>query len=109
MLFIFRVFEEIIIGLWHGRTAYETLFYDHPKFGEGNATYAIAMACTIMFVALIPFFAYLEIEHALGTEVFRGLLFKRSLRDFKKDRQMQENLLRDELGNLSEDLIRTQN
>lgn len=89
LLFIFRVIEELLIGLWHGRAIYETLFYDHPRFGEGNAAYAIAMVCTIMFVALIPFFAYLEIEDALGIDTLRGLLFRKSFSEFKKEQQMQ--------------------
>jgi hypothetical protein len=89
ILFIFRVIEEILIGLWHGKTAYEALFYEHPRLGDGNATYAIAMACIIIFVALIPFFTYLEIEDALGTATLRGLLFKKSLSDFKNDRQIE--------------------
>jgi hypothetical protein len=36
-----------------------------------------------MFVALIPFFAYREIEDALGAKLIRDLLFKKSLADFK--------------------------
>lgn len=109
LLFMFRVVEEILIGLWHGKTAYETLFYEHPRFGEGNAAYAIAMVCTIMFVALIPFFAYLEIEDALGADTLRGLLFKKSLGDFKKDQQTRSNLLKIEHGSQPEELNRTQN
>jgi hypothetical protein len=86
LLFIFRVIEEILIGLWHGRSAYEALIIDHPRFGDGNATYVIAMACAIIFVALIPFFAYLEFEHALGADTIRDLLFKKTLADFKNNR-----------------------
>ncbi len=87
LLFFFRVVEELLIGLWRGKSIYDTLFIDHPRFEQGNALYAIAMVCTIMFVALIPFFAYREVEDALGAETLRGLLFKRTLADFRKETQ----------------------
>lgn len=92
LLFVFRVIEELLIGLWRGRSVYDTLFIDHPRFDQGNALYAIAMVCTIMFVALIPFFAYREVEDALGVETLRGLLFKRTLADFRKEAQTRGSL-----------------
>jgi hypothetical protein len=85
VLFIFRVFEEILIGLWGGRTIHEILIVDHPKISNSSGFIFIAMACTIIFVALIPFFAYLEIEEALGEETLRALLFRKKLKDFSKE------------------------
>jgi hypothetical protein len=87
LLFFFRVIEELLIGLWRGRSIHDILFIDHPLLEQGDALYAIAMVCTIMFVALIPFFAYREVEEALGVETLRGLLFKRTLAEFRNDRQ----------------------
>jgi hypothetical protein len=89
VLFIFRIFEEILIGLWGGRTIHEILIEDHPKISNSNGFVFIAMACTIIFVALIPFFAYLEIEEALGEETLRALLFRKKLKDFRKERSFR--------------------
>lgn len=109
LLFIFRVIEEILIGLWHGKTAYEVIFYEHPRLGDGNATYAIAMACIIIFVALIPFFTYLEIEDALGAATLRGLLFKKSLFDFKNDHRIKRDRLTEGYRNPPETQALNQN
>ena len=83
VLFVFRVLEEILIGIWEGRSFYDALAHDHPAISQGGAPIAIAMVCIIMFVALIPFFAYREIEDAFGHDVIRNLLFKKNLSDFK--------------------------
>jgi hypothetical protein len=83
VLFLFRVAEEILIGVWEGKSFFDALAHDHPAVSEGGAQIAIAMVCIIMFVALIPFFAYREIEDALGAKLIRDLLFKKSLADFK--------------------------
>lgn len=83
ILFIFRVLEEVLIGLWEGRSLFDALAHDHPAISQGGAPIAIAMVCIIMFVTLIPFFAYREIEDAFGYELIRDLLFKKNLSDFK--------------------------
>ena len=84
ILFFFRVLEEILIGVWNGRTIYDALVTDHPGVSDGSAMIVTAMVCTIMFVALIPFFAYMELEEALGPETLRNLLFRKSLSVFKQ-------------------------
>lgn len=89
ILFVFRVLEEILIGVWEGRSLFDALAHDHPAISQGGAPIAIAMVCIIMFVALIPFFAYREIEDAFGFEVIRDLLFKKSLSDFKNELSQQ--------------------
>lgn len=83
ILFFFRVLEEIMIGVWNGHSVYDALVTDHPGVTDGSAIIVIAMVCTIMFVALIPFFAYMEIEEALGPNTLRNLLFRKSLEAFK--------------------------
>jgi hypothetical protein len=85
ILFVFRVLEEILIGVWEGRSLFDALAHDHPAISQGGAPIAIAMVCIIMFVALIPFFAYREIEDAFGYEVIRDLLFKKNLSEFKSE------------------------
>ena len=83
ILFFFRVLEEILIGVWNGHSVYDALVTNHPGVTDGSAMIVIAMVCTIMFVALIPFFAYMEIEEALGPNRLRNLLFRKSLEAFK--------------------------
>ena len=88
ILFSFRVLEEILIGVWHGKTVYDALISDHPGVSDGSAMIVIAMVCTIMFFALIPFFAYMEVEEALGPEMLRNLLFNKALGVHQKDRDI---------------------
>lgn len=63
------VLEEILVGGWHGRTLGEVL----PEIAGGPR--GLATVAWVMFVALIPYFAYREIDHALGDTRLRSLLF----------------------------------
>ena len=92
ILFFFRVLEEILIGVWNGRTIYDALVTDHPGVTDGSAVIVTAMVCTIMFVALIPFFAYMEIEDALGPETLRNLLFRKPLGAFKQTENIRSTV-----------------
>ncbi len=68
----FHVIEETLIGMWHGKTAAEAI----PTFGDGSLQ-ALLMISIISFVALIPFFGFLESQQALGTEQLRSILLRR--------------------------------
>ena len=70
ILLCFHVIEETLIGVWHGKAAAESV----PTIGDGTLQ-AILMAGIIMFVALIPFFAFMELERAIGPEELHALLF----------------------------------
>jgi hypothetical protein len=63
------VLEEIALGLFHGKTAAESL----PQFGGGGV---VAMACVtaLMVIALLPFFAFREIARVVGETEFRTLM-----------------------------------
>ncbi len=68
----FHVIEETLIGIWHGKTAAEAI----PTLGDGSLQ-ALLMLSIISFVALIPFFGFLEIQKALGVEQLRSILLRR--------------------------------
>ena len=101
VLFLFRVAEEILIGVWEGKSLFDALAHDHPAVSDGGAPVAIAMVCVIMFVALIPFFAYREIEDAIGAKLIRDLLFKKPLADFKSS--LNSSLSQSEISEIVSD------
>ena len=68
----FHVIEETLIGMWHGKTVAEAI----PTLGDGSLQ-ALLMLSIITFVALIPFFGFLEIQQALGAEQLRSILLRR--------------------------------
>ena len=72
LLLVFHVVEETLIGVWRGKTLAESI----PTIGDGTLQ-AIIMTATILFVALVPFFAFLELERAIGPEELHSLLFGR--------------------------------
>ncbi len=61
-----------LIGMWHGKTTAEAT----PTLGDGSLQ-ALLMLSIITFVALIPFFGFLEIQQALGPEQLRSILLRR--------------------------------
>ncbi len=73
ILFIgFHIIEEVIVGLWHGKSFLESI----PKFGGGGLTGALLTA-VIAAVALIPYFAYTEMSRVLGSATLHTLLWRR--------------------------------
>jgi hypothetical protein len=70
ILLIFHVIEETLIGKWHGKTLAESV----PSFGDGSLQ-AIVMTVIILFVALIPFFGFMELERVIGAQTLHSLLF----------------------------------
>jgi vacuolar iron transporter family protein len=70
ILILFHIAEETAIGVYHGKAVAEAI----PTIGDGSLQ-AILIAATIVFVALIPFFAFVELERALGSEEVSVLLF----------------------------------
>ena len=67
----FNVTEEIVIGLWKGKTVAESI----PKIG-GGSPFGLVIASLIFTVALIPFFAFRELSRVLGKGVLEALLLK---------------------------------
>jgi uncharacterized protein (DUF1810 family) len=70
ILICFHIMEETIIGVLHGKMLSQSI----PNIGGGKLQ-GILMVGIIMFVVLMPFFAFRELGRAIGTEQLRSLLF----------------------------------
>ena len=68
----FGLAESAVEGLWHGKTVLESV----SGIGGGGIKGVLSVGI-IMFVALIPFFAFREISRVLGPAVLRALIFDR--------------------------------
>jgi len=73
VLIVFHIFEEVVVGMLHGRTAAESV----PRIGGGSLKGVLTVA-TIAAVQLIPYFAFSEIRRAIGREELHALLFTHS-------------------------------
>ncbi len=69
ILICFHIIEETIIGVVHDKTLSQSI----PNIGGGTLQ-GILMVGIIMFVVLMPFFAFRELGRAIGTEQLRSLL-----------------------------------
>ena len=69
------VIEEMAVGMWHGSSAAQAI----PKIGGGSIG-EIAAVTTIMFFALIPYFAFRELRRAYGDAEFNALMFTRGMK-----------------------------
>ena len=72
ILMCFYIIEEMLIGLWHGKTIVESF----PEIGGGSWR-GILVIWSILFVGHIPFFAYRELSRILGKDELYSLIFKR--------------------------------
>jgi hypothetical protein len=72
LLMCFYFTEETLVGIWHGKTIVESF----PKIGGGSWKGVLVVA-SILFVGLIPFFAYRELARVLGKDELYSLMFKR--------------------------------
>lgn len=70
ILFCFHAIEETIIDVLHGKALSESI----PDVG-GNTARGMFMVGIIAFVVLIPFFAFAELERAMGPKELSDLLF----------------------------------
>jgi len=68
---VFHVLERLAVGLWHGSTLTDSV---PPAIGGGGFAGLISVAA-IMFVMLIPYFAFRDLGRALGHEELRKMLF----------------------------------
>jgi uncharacterized protein (DUF1810 family) len=69
ILMCFHIIEETLIGILHGKPLSQSI----PDIGGGTLQ-GILMVGIIMFVVLTPFFAFRELDRAIGTEQLRSLL-----------------------------------
>jgi hypothetical protein len=71
-LMSFYIIEETLIGIWHGKTATESI----PDVGGGSLK-GILVVGVMMFVVLMPFFAMRELSRDLGDDRLYELFFVR--------------------------------
>ena len=70
---VFHVLEALAVGMLHGSTLARSV----PHIGGGGFA-GLAIVATIMFVMLIPYFAFRDIARALGPAALRELMFSRA-------------------------------
>jgi hypothetical protein len=75
ILISFYIIEETLIGMWHGKTAMESI----PDIGGGSLK-GILVVAFIMFVVLMPFFALKELGRSIGDDNLYELFFVRRRR-----------------------------
>ena len=61
--------EETAVGLFHGKSAAESV----PQIGGGGLVGMLTIG-VIMCIALVPFFAFREIARTVGAAEFRALM-----------------------------------
>lgn len=71
LLVCFDIFEEVAIGMFHGRTMAQSI----PEWGGGGLE-GKALVSIMAFVILIPLFAFVEIRRVLGDAEFHSLVFE---------------------------------
>lgn len=69
---IFHLAEEVLVGLWRGKTAPESI----PAIGGGSPKGILSVALIVSF-ALIPYFAFRELGRAIGEGELRALFLTR--------------------------------
>jgi hypothetical protein len=69
LLMLAYVAEEIAVGLFHGKSAAESV----PEIGGGGVIGPLSIG-VIMCIALLPFFAFREIARTVGPAEFRALM-----------------------------------
>lgn len=70
LFIIFHVIERVVVGLFSGATIAKSI----PAIGGGGVVGLICVA-VICFFGLIPFFAFRNIDRALGSGFMHELLF----------------------------------
>jgi hypothetical protein len=71
----FHVLEEVLVGVFMGRTISQSI----PAIGGGSLQGLFSHGA-VMFVAMIPFFAFREIGRVIGRRELRSLLLNRGTR-----------------------------
>ena len=82
---IFHILEEVVVGVIRGRTIAEIF----PTIGVGSLQGLLSRGA-LVFVALIPFFAFREIGRVIGKSELWSLLLTRGKRVFTLQSRPQE-------------------
>jgi len=72
ILMCFYIIEEMLVGIWHGKTVAGSF----PDIGGGTWK-GVFVVSFILFVGLMPFFAYRELARVLGKDELYSVIFKR--------------------------------
>jgi len=72
LLVVAYILEEIILGWFHGKSVANSF----PQIGGGGVVGTMCIT-VLLCIALMPFFAFREIAHAIGEIEFRSLMFGR--------------------------------
>ena len=79
----FHILEAVLVGVLSGRSIAQSF----PPIGGGSLQGIVSVG-TIVFVVLIPFFAFREVDRVIGKGKLWSLLFRRetTVTPFKRDR-----------------------
>jgi len=72
LLLAFHVVERVAVGLFHGGELAKSI----PSFGGGGLA-GLLIVSLILFVSLLPFFAFKNVARAIGSERMKEILFRR--------------------------------
>jgi hypothetical protein len=72
ILISFYLLEEVLLGMWHGKTLTDSI----PAIGGGSLEGTILIAI-LMFIVLMPFFALRELGRDIGEDKLYELFFVR--------------------------------
>ena len=75
LLFVFKFLEEGLLSIHHDKNFIQGIMETYPALMQEKFL-GVILACLIIFISLIPFFAYLELERVLGAQNLRHLIFK---------------------------------
>jgi hypothetical protein len=72
LVVLFEIVEEVIVGLLHGRTIAASM----PQLAGGGAE-GMAIVALMIFVVLLPFFLFLEVQRVIGREKLLAMIFQK--------------------------------
>jgi len=81
----FHIFEEVVVGVFRGKTVAQSL----PTIGGGSLQGIVSVGA-IVFVSLIPFFAFREIGRVIGKRELWSLLLSRGTRVYTLQSRPQQ-------------------
>jgi hypothetical protein len=71
LLLCFNFLEEVIIGVFHGKTIAQSI----PTLGGGGVE-GVLLDVLMMFIILLPFFSFRELARVLGQDELLSMVFK---------------------------------
>jgi hypothetical protein len=81
LLICFEIAEEVLVGAFHGQTIAQSI----PRLGGGGVE-GILLLGVIMFVVLIPFFAFKELSRVMGAQELKSIMFTSGPPDTRESR-----------------------